>query len=789
MKRILILTYLLLYCAILQAQTYKFYYSDFPKFLKDNTTDTLKYPFSGGMNAPQFSNIDFNSDGRKDLFIFDRAANKVLTFTRTINGFVYTPQFEGRFPGLRNWALLKDYNNDGKEDLFTEISQNRNDLKDTVQAVYQNGLRIFRNISNTQSGLNFRLINNQIMDTGGMWGPPFNIPREAANVAINNSDIPAIEDLDNDGDLDILCYQGTSFTATYYDNFRTNKLNITYPVDTNIFILRDECWGYMQFDVNSLKNRFVLHLSKDQLGSCFFQMYGKKSRKHSGTAQLMLDINGDGVKDIIYADVGFNTLVGLINGRAQNSKGRDSIVSQDTLFPSNTTPADFVLFPAAYYADINDDGKGELLVTTNDPVGAKSTNNVWVYNNTGTHDKPVFNYAGNNFAIYDQTIDLGTRTIPVIVDIDGDGDRDLMVGTSGDFEKTKNLNDRIVWYENITSNTQPVFRLKDTNFLQLSKDTPIIQMHPVFADMNADGKPDLLCGDEPGNIHYYINTSTGTTPSFALQTRKLGNIDVGSHAAPAVYDLDKDNLPDLIVGNKGGILKYYKNTGVAGVPQFSSVPTIDSLGKVFVNESYIDPFGNKIVYTTGYAAPVLNDLDSNGKPELIVGSEKGNVYLYKDVAAHQDSIYSAEENIFVDFSSDVNGKAIRFGFRSAPFVGLLDGDNKADIIVGNIRGGLNFYASTNRGGPVPVVNETFSGPAFRLYPNPAGNEVTIGTENLPANVNYHFYDIMGKEVLTGEISRFYSEKSVNTENLKPGLYIIILENSGFKSSKKLVINR
>lgn len=788
MKRFFTLTYLLFYCVLLHAQTFKFYYSNFPRFLKEQSNDTLAFPFSGGINTPQVSNIDLNKDGKQDIFIFDRAANKVLTYLYTPTGFTFAPHYEGRFPELRNWALIRDYDGDGKEDLFTEVSQYRSHLKDTVQQVFQNGLRVFRNTSTTQAGLSFRLINNQIMDTGGMWGPPFNLPRAAANVGINNTDIPIIDDMDNDGDLDILSYTGTSFTTTYYDNFTKNKLSIPYPNDTLIYILRDECWGYMQFDVNAQKNKFMLHLGKDQMGSCFFQMY-KHGRKHSGTTQLMIDVNGDGIKDVIYGDVGFHNLVALINRRDLNSKGRDSIVSQDTLFPTGTVAADFVLFPAAYYADINGDSKGELLVTTNDPVAAKSKNNVWVYNNTGTHAKPVFNYAGNQFFAFDQSVDLGTRSVPCVVDIDSDGDNDLVVATSGDFSQTQNLNDKLVWYENITSNAYPVYKMKDTNFLQLSKDTPIIQLHPVFADMNADGKPDLIVGNEIGQLLFYQNTSSGSTISFAIQNRKLGDIDVGSHAAPAVYDLNKDNLPDLIIGNKGGIIKYYQNTGTAGVPQFSSTPTIDSLGKILTNETYTDIYGNKIVYSSGYATPALADMDQNGKPELVIGSEQGKIRLYKDIVPTPDSVFVADENIFVDFSNQTTGRSVHFGFRSTPALGLLDGDNKVDIIAGNIRGGLSLYASTNRGGgdTTSVGENGIVKPHFVLYPNPAKNELTISAQNLSDDAVYTIYDMNGRSQLSGTISKYYADIRVNIDALKSGLYFVSIENGEMRATQKLLV--
>jgi len=787
MFRIIIVSYLLFGCVNLYGQTYKFYYSNYPKFLKQGTNDTLKMPFTGGLNTPQFQNFDFNNDGKLDLFVFDRAANKPLTFCRDGNTYVYTPQFESQFPRLRSWAILKDYNGDGKPDIFTEVTQDRKELRDTVQPVFQNGLRIFRNISDAQ-GLKFRLMSNQIKDTGGIWPPPFSVPREAANVAINSSDIPAIDDLDGDGDLDILAYAGFSLSASFYENFAKNKLNIPYANDTVIYILRDECWGYMQFNVNSGQyGKFHIHQTKDQMPSCFFQMYGKHG-KHAGTTQLLIDMNNDGVKDIIYGDASYNNLVLLINGRKQNSLGRDSILSQDTLFPRNSVPANFILFPAAYYADVNADDKPEMLVTTNEINGVKSADNVWVYNNSATTASPIFTYEGKTLFINNQTIDLGTRAVPAFTDIDSDGDQDLIVGTSGDVESTLNLNDRLVLFENITDNSQPVFTLKDTNFLLLSKDTPIIHMHPVFADMNGDGKADLLIGNEAGNIIYYQNQSVGKNYQFTLQTRKLGDIDVGSHAAPAVFDFDNNGSPDLVVGNKAGFLKYFKNNGTATVPNFSSAPLIDSLGKVLVNDSYQDAIGNNIILPNGYATPVLFDLDSNGKPELIIGSESGKVFLYENIAIHPDSVYRKFENIFVDYSNANNAKSLLFGSRTAPAIARLDGDSKADIMIGNIRGGLTFYASTNRGGVTPLTPEI---PAmkFDLYPNPATNEFYISLSNHSADATYRIYDLVGRLQTEGRISKYHTSTTVHTDSFANGIYILVIKSGDQISTGKILIGK
>src|SRR5690606_35117237 len=42
--------------------------------------DTLRHAWTGGVNSPQFSEVDLNLDGINDLFIFDRSINRITTF-------------------------------------------------------------------------------------------------------------------------------------------------------------------------------------------------------------------------------------------------------------------------------------------------------------------------------------------------------------------------------------------------------------------------------------------------------------------------------------------------------------------------------------------------------------------------------------------------------------------------------------------------------------------------------------------------------------------------------------
>jgi hypothetical protein len=789
MKRIIVLLISFLSIAA-QAQQYKFHYSNAPKFIRNS--DTLQFPFTGGVNTPQFSNIDLNNDGRKDLFIFDRSTNKVLCFLNLPQGMLYAPQYETAFPFMQAWALLRDYNGDGKEDIFTEIVDNQNHQAYPGEQVYPNGLRILKNLGTTIPS--FKAINNQVKDTGrnglGYLPPSPIFTQPPRSVQINNIDIPAIDDMDGDGDVDILCFQGQDLSPQYLENYKINEYNLQYPEDSTRFILRDLCWGGIQYDAASGRNRYKLHLGRNDMASCYFRLYDKKEMKHSGTTSLFLDMNGDGVKDFIYGDVGFNSLILLNNGRNIHPAGHDSIITQDTIFPLNTTSFNFINFPASYFVNIDDDSLNELVVSTNNPIGVKNTNNVWVYENTGTNAKPVFDYQGNNFFLFEQSLDFGARTVPVIIDIDNDGKRDLLVATSGDYERTQNLRDQLLYFRNIGLDTAPVYQLIDSNFLGLTNDTPILEMHPAIGDLNGDSKPDLILGNSNGKILYYINTGSSQNNSFELQTRNLADIDVGNNSAPHLYDLNDDGKLDLLIGNKGGTIQYFKNIGTSTNPSFNQAPDIDTLGGIVTRDQYLSSGGYDQIEPSGYATPFITNLDGiDSTVEMFVGSNSGVIWLYTGV--NDKNIPFVKHDSLFGYNNQTTSSNIRFGSRSCIFATNLNGDGKPDILIGNMGGGLNFYASSGS-----EVDTTWNGLAdhsisrkINVYPNPANQYLTIDTRLLSEDMQYEVHNALGQTMLSGIINHFYSSITISTETLTEGMYFLTLKGKTQQRFARFVVRK
>lgn len=769
-------------------QTFKYYYSNNPKFLRG--TDTLACPFTGGVDAPQLSAPDLNGDGHKDIFIFDRATSRVLCFLSTTGGYQHSPQYEYKFPYMRGWALMRDFNLDGKEDLWTVPLNDRRYSFDTVTNPDPNSIRI---LVQTTPVFGFKQIGQMVTDTGksykGFQGnvpPTYNPP--PIQISVNNIDVPSLEDMDGDGDIDILAFYATDFSPSYYENFKINTSGLVYAKDSTRFIFRDKCWGGIFYDVNVPYSRFEIHKAQNDLANCNYRLYAK-TQKHSGTSTLMLDVDQDGVKDMIYGDIAWDNLISLINGKDIHPQNRDSIISQDSIFPKNTVPFNHINFPASYYVDADGDDKSDLLVTTNNTLGVKNTNNIWVYKNGGTQASPVFTYQGNSFFMYDQTLDYGSRTVPVVLDVNGDDKKDLLVATSGDYSVSHNSRDQMIYYRNKGTNANPVFELVDSNFLDFRKDS-ILEMHPTFGDLTGDGKPDLVVGMSNGKLIYYENTGSAGSPAFTLKTREFGTIDVGNNSAPHLVDLNKDGLQDLIIGNKGGVVKYYKNAGTATAPQFNAPATIDTLGGVITRDFYLSTLGYEYSDPDGYATPQICELDGDSTTmEMVTGMWNGKVFIYTHVSDSVGKIFTKNDSLFA-LTAQTELNSIRFGQRSVPCAANMDGDNRLDLLIGNMGGGLNFYASIPS--PIDTISPGMGEITYakiKVYPNPAKDELNFDTYAIREAMQYEVVDVVGKVMLTGDVNHFYATHSINTQGLPQGMYFLKLQGNTQTFVSRFLINR
>ncbi len=677
----------------------------------------LQFPWAGGMNSCQFGSIDINLDGKPDLVIFDRFGNRILPFinkgsTGEIK-YSYHPEFSSLFPDLHDWVIFADYNCDGKQDIFTYSL---------------GGARVFRNISDTS--LKFELITNLLTSyyyTGKV------------GILLTDVDFPAIADIDHDGDLDLLTFFGLGSYVEYHKNLSVEKNGNCDSLD---YRLSDKCWG--DFKESEGGNKITLDIQ------CPYKYAGipdvscnTLAPKHTGSTLLATDLDGNGLTDLIVGDVDFPDLIALINGGTIDSA---HMISQDSTFPGNPHPIRLFSFPSCSFPDMDNDGIRDLVVSPFDPALYVSENkrSCWFYKNTGTNDHPVFQFQTDHF-FQNEMIDVGTNDYPVITDVNGDGLPDLLIGNYGEYDSSyysqgylkSVFTSKISWYKNTGQPNNPSLHLVTDDFANLSG-IHGLAFYPTFADLDGDGDPDMITGNADGSLTFFQNTAgTGHDPVFAPPQTHYQDINAGTFSTPQLFDLDRDGLPDLVIGNRKGILGYYHNTGTLASPVFTHVT--DSLGKVVVT--------NPLISYDGYSTPCFFR-DPSGKTGLIVGSEEGKVHYYTDIDGNLDGTFTREDSQLDILCGTPLPSS--YGYRTAATVANPEA-GFIDLIVGNFSGGLNYFSHKTSPVVYTAINEKVvpSASRFVIYPNPANDHLFIQAEqnSNPGTFQATLYNSWGQPVI------------------------------------------
>jgi len=343
------------------------------------------------------------------------------------------------------------------------------------------------------------------------------------------------------------------------------------------------------------------------------------------------------------------------------------------------------------------DGDGDLDLLLGDRSGAVR----WV-ENVGTAKVPAWR---ERSAPVLQESPRGFSA-PLLVDLDGDGDLDLLVG-GGD--------GRIWMLRNTGSAKQPRWQLESTAYANIDVGSNSV---PAVADIDGDGDLDLFVGNGRGLIIFYRNEGSAKEPDFRLAATRFGEIGVGGAAAPAFFDWNGDKLPDLVIGNREGRLALLLNEN-ASADQSPRRWKAQSLAWEGIQ---MRPF----------SAPLFADFNGDGRPDLLVADGEGNVHLYlnggiarpqapaapapaqkgapaaapgKPAAAPQSNVVAGDEagaeadkspapiapiyRLVSDKYAD-----IRVSGRAVPAFGDLDGDGDLDLLVGTGKGTVLFYRNT-----------------------------------------------------------------------------------------------
>lgn len=199
----------------------------------------------------------------------------------------------------------------------------------------------------------------------------------------------------------------------------------------------------------------------------------------------------------------------------------------------------------------------------------------------------------------DEQIDVGEGCFPAFLDYNGDGLMDLVLGNYGYYRANGQYLSELMLFENTGTPGKPSFKYVSSDYAGLSAQN-VTGICPAFGDLDGDGDPDLICGMTNGKLMYFTNTAgPGQAPVFLLNSLVYSGIDVGQFSTPVIIDLNGDGLNDLVTGEAAGNLDYFENTGSLSSPLFSSTPTQNMLGNVDVMKPCC----------TGYSSPVFGTLN------------------------------------------------------------------------------------------------------------------------------------------------------------------------------------
>ena len=256
---------------------------------------------------------------------------------------------------------------------------------------------------------------------------------------------------------------------------------------------------------------------------------------------------------------------------------------------------------------------------------------------------------------YLSTIDVGSESAPALADWDGDGDLDLLVGNK--IDPAQRDRGRLYLFRNTGTPSAPAFRLADT--LDVAN---TYHVAPLFADLDADGDLDLALGSWNDGVMLLWNQGSRTEPRYVRDDSLTVRITRGSQTTPALGDLDGDGDLDLLIGEALGTLNYYRNDGTTREPRFTLVS--DEWEGIDVGRR---------------SAPVLHDLDGDGDLDLVIGREEGGAVLYRNLGSRTAARFELDSTF-----------TLPLHHLGTPSFGDLDGDGDADLVAGSLSGGLIY---------------------------------------------------------------------------------------------------
>ncbi|PTR01539.1 putative Ig domain-containing protein [Mucilaginibacter yixingensis] len=385
------------------------------------------------------------------------------------------------------------------------------------------------------------------------------------------------------------------------------------------------------------------------------------------------DIDGDGMPDII-ANTGDKSISILRNTSTSTTLSFDKPVTTDAI----------ALAVTMRIADLNADGKPDIVVATNTDPGTQ-IGTIAVLTNNSSPGNISFNLGAARYTGA-PAFDLG--------DVNGDGKPDLVTGDKTTF--------KLYVYQNNTATNQPVTFQQP---LFVANEAPLLSQI-LIQDIDGDGKNDILVS---GNgINLWRNIS-GSSLIFDMKV----SVSNASYNVLNGCDLDGDNKTDFLVNDGINQLAVIRNNTQTPPPPGPVVTSVSPLsGQVGATVTISGSgFNGTVANNVVFFGPVQGTVSAASATQLTVKVPAGSSFqpiAVVNTATHLQTIssqwftptYPTKKEIYPsDFQAQVNIPSNNY--ISNQQVADIDGDGKPDLVYANTgTGAVSIYLNKSTGGPL-----------------------------------------------------------------------------------------
>ncbi|MDR7132031.1 hypothetical protein J2X69_004397 [Algoriphagus sp. 4150] len=656
----------------------------------------LSSPFTGGINSAQIQTIDLTGDGIEEWVTWDINSRQLLVFKKEGETFIHFPELSYLFPiDISGFLVLADFDGDGKKDLFTSTAL---------------GIKAYKNTS-TGNRVSWEVAQNFLKLDG------------SANIQTNNLDTPLIQDLDGDGDLDLVIFNFAG--GDYMEFYKNTSIERKGTADIDGFAFGVNHWGNFEFcgcgELSFGKTCSGLDLNSRRLPD-----ENNKILHAGGHSILYRDLDGDGIEDLMLGRDECNILYFLPNGGTTSDPVFTGFTNN---LPKHGTLPEFPLFHIGQM--IGDD----LIVTLN------TSETSFDYKIDFAHSLVKINNQGNSDYDFLQhkMIDLGENTRPV-------------------FLGNKSQGELFVTANRLMENGQ--VRSALTNFTMA--DGKLTQQEEEYIDLSPLNLVDAQ----------YINyrDKAGQTNLLASGIRYQSNVPT-----QVIYDLrEAGSSPISITGytaRRGDYLQFFNYAAQDYMLVASQNGRLDL---------YTIDFGTHVAVLQETDFLGFSDNPANRNLSVAV-VQKSNPDLY---AIDQNGVISKIVDFMqsatrTEVLVQIQGQNLptRLGRNTWITTVIPAFDGPTDLITGTRGGGLIYLTSTE--GSNPDTDDY----RIKVYPNPSDGPIKVIANKTSTGT---LFNSLGQELLSNIQIPANSEIEIQANFLPPGLYILRLEYEGkFRESRKI----